>query len=115
MIVGLCYQYCHNHPKRVFCRATRTEYFDRISAKHGDCWLSDGWLLALVLLVATCAAFLLFLYAGFVSKVLPPTGVSLLDAMRDDWFYCYLVPMVGPTTFIAVYMNWVAMKFFRHN
>ena len=40
-------QYCHNHPKRVFCRATRTEYFDRISAKHGDCWLSDGWLLAL--------------------------------------------------------------------
>ena len=32
-------QYCHNHPKRVFGRATRTEYFDRISAKHGDCWL----------------------------------------------------------------------------
>ena len=31
----LCYQSCHNHPKRVFCRATRTEYFDRIMAKHG--------------------------------------------------------------------------------
>ena len=71
--------------------------------------------LGIGLLVATCAAFLLFFYAGFVSKVLPPTGVSLLDAMRDDWFYCYLVPLVGPTTFIAVYMNWVAMKFFRHN
>ena len=23
----LCYQSCHNHPKRVFCRATRAEYF----------------------------------------------------------------------------------------
>ena len=31
----LCYQSCHNHPKRVFCRATRAEYFNRIIAKHG--------------------------------------------------------------------------------
>ena len=31
----LCYQSCHNHPKRVFCRATRAEYFARILAKHG--------------------------------------------------------------------------------
>ena len=30
----LCYQSCHNHPKRVFCRATRAEYFNRIMAKH---------------------------------------------------------------------------------
>ena len=29
----LCYQSCHNHPKRVFCRATRAEYFARILAK----------------------------------------------------------------------------------
>ena len=29
----LCYQSCHNHPKRVFCRATRAEYFARIVAK----------------------------------------------------------------------------------
>ena len=31
----LCYQYCHNHPRNVKCWATRTEYFDRIMAKHG--------------------------------------------------------------------------------
>ena len=29
----LCYQSCHNHPKRVFCRSTRAEYFARILAK----------------------------------------------------------------------------------
>ena len=29
----LCYKSCHNHPKRVFCRATRAEYFARILAK----------------------------------------------------------------------------------
>ena len=31
----LCYQYCHKHPRNVKCWATRTEYFDRIIAKHG--------------------------------------------------------------------------------
>ena len=31
----LCYQYCHKHPRGVQCWATRTEYFDRIMAKHG--------------------------------------------------------------------------------
>ena len=31
----LCYQSYHNHPKRKFFRATRTEYFNRIIAKHG--------------------------------------------------------------------------------
>ena len=31
----LCYQYCHNHPRNVKCWATRTEYFNRIMAKHG--------------------------------------------------------------------------------
>ena len=33
-MVLLCYQSCHNHPKRVFCRATRAEYFARILAKQ---------------------------------------------------------------------------------
>lgn len=50
-----------------------------------------------------------------VSKLLPPTGVWMLDAMRDDWYYCYLVPMVGPVTFLTIYVNWMSMKFFRHN
>ena len=31
----LCYQYCHKHPRNVKCWATRTEYFNRIMAKHG--------------------------------------------------------------------------------
>ena len=31
----LCYKSCYDNPKRVFCRATRTEYFDRIIAKQG--------------------------------------------------------------------------------
>ena len=29
----LCYKSCYDNPKRVFCRATRAEYFARILAK----------------------------------------------------------------------------------
>ena len=47
--------------------------------------------------------------------MLPPTGVALLDAVRNDWYYCYLVPLSGIATFAAVFINWIAMKFFRHN
>ena len=39
----LCYQSCHNHPKRKFCRATRTEYFDRIMAQHGRKTRGRAW------------------------------------------------------------------------
>ena len=39
----LCYQSCHHHPKRVFCRATRTEYFDRIMAQHGRNKRGRAW------------------------------------------------------------------------
>ena len=36
-------QCCHNHPKRKFCRATRTEYFNRIIAKHGRKKRGRAW------------------------------------------------------------------------
>ena len=39
----LCYQSCHDKPKRVSCRATRTEYFDRIIAKHGRKKRGRAW------------------------------------------------------------------------
>ena len=39
----LCYQYCHKHPRNVKCWATRTEYFDRIMAKHGRKKRGRAW------------------------------------------------------------------------
>jgi hypothetical protein len=49
-----------------------------------------------------------------LSKLLPPTGVRQLDAVRDDVYFCVLLPMMVPTTLIAVYANWVSMKYFKH-
>ena len=53
-----------------------------------------------------------FLLVG--SKVLPPTGNVVLDFLRTDWYYSLLIPLSVPVTLVAVYANWLALKFFRH-
>jgi len=70
-----------------------------------------GW----ALLLATFALFVVALLCAVVSKVLPHTNSTLFDALKDDWYYCFLVPLTIPMTFIFIYFNWLSMKFFRHN
>ena len=48
------------------------------------------------------------------AKFLPPTGNALLDFLRDDWYYSLLLVLCIPTTLVAVYLNWLSIKFFRH-
>lgn len=71
-----------------------------------------GWfVLALVGVVYVAA-----MYAVVVSKlVVPETGHYLLDWVRDDNYYCLLVPCTWVVTLLAVYLNWLGMKYFRHN
>ena len=68
-------------------------------------------------LVITMAAiiFIVLFYAIIGSKLLEPTGNYLLDFIREDQYYCVLLPLMLPVTVIALYCNWVSMKFFRHS
>ncbi|CAM6108823.1 unnamed protein product [Calypogeia fissa] len=66
-------------------------------------------------LIATGVLLLVvFLYAAIVSKMLPPTGIFVLDALRADWYYNLLVPLTIPTMVVAVYLHWLSMKLFKH-
>ena len=49
------------------------------------------------------------------SKFLSNTGNPLIDFLSDDWHYSLLLPMCIPATLLAIYLNWFALKFFRHN
>ena len=63
-------------------------------------------------------AFLFFFinfYSIFISKLLPYTGNSFLDSVKEDRYYCLLLPVFIPATAIFVYFNWLSLKFFRHN
>lgn len=56
------------------------------------------------------------MYALVVSKLLPDTGVELLDAIKRDRYYCKVVPVsLLMVTFLFVYFNWMTLKYFKHN
>jgi Phosphatidylinositol N-acetylglucosaminyltransferase subunit Y len=57
----------------------------------------------------------LFSYSAFVSKLMPDTGILVLDFMKHDYYFCYLFPLMLLPTYIVVYINWLAMKFFKNN
>eukprot|EP00242_Pyramimonas_sp_CCMP2087_P009778 CAMPEP_0198221664 /NCGR_PEP_ID=MMETSP1445-20131203/84654_1 /TAXON_ID=36898 /ORGANISM="Pyramimonas sp., Strain CCMP2087" /LENGTH=104 /DNA_ID=CAMNT_0043899887 /DNA_START=173 /DNA_END=487 /DNA_ORIENTATION=+ len=67
-----------------------------------------------VLLLLAIVGIVLGTYALVVSKISHPTEVWVLDELQKDMFYCLLVPMTIPVTLIAVYANWVSLKFFKH-
>ena len=67
------------------------------------------------LLVFIALYFIGFIYCAFISKLLPATGHWLLDSIKNDYYYCYLVPLTIVPTFIVVYLNWLSMKFFENN
>jgi len=58
--------------------------------------------------------FILVFYAIIISPLVGSTGHVLLDFIREDAYYCLLIPLLIPTTVIIVYLNWVSIKFFRH-
>ena len=55
-------------------------------------------------------------YAMVISKIfMPYTGNRILDWIKEDEYYIFLVPSMIIMTMIFAYWNWVSMKFFRHN
>ena len=68
----------------------------------------------IIILIVNSFGFL-FLYAAFLSKLMPETGIEILDFMKYDYYYCYLVPLSILPTFIVVYLNWLSINYFEHN
>ncbi|KAJ1652439.1 hypothetical protein IWQ61_007227 [Dispira simplex] len=68
-----------------------------------------------ILLFSTFMFFVVGMYTTVVAKLLPATGNRILDAIRTDHYYCYLVPLTLTVAFYTVIWNWLGMKIFRHN
>ena len=73
-------------------------------------------LLGHILIILGAVVFVLSTYAMIISKIfMPYTGNKILDWIKDDEYYIFLVPSLAVTLVIFAYWNWVSMKFFRHN
>lgn len=68
---------------------------------------TDGVLLLIGTLVTTG----ILLFWIVVSKLLPPTDNWLVEWMRNDRYYCILVPIVAvPMNLFANYIRWVSLS-----
>lgn len=45
---------------------------------------------------------------------MPSTGDALVDSILGNRHYAVLLPMFLVAALVAVYLNWLALKFFRH-
>ncbi len=65
-----------------------------------------------------CGSMLFFVfnvYCIVASKLLPSLGNPILDFLKTDKYYSILFPLLIPTVVFAIYLNWLSMKFYRHN
>lgn len=54
-------------------------------------------------------------YSILISKVfMPKTGHMLLDWIKEDKYYCCVLPSYLVYCMPLVWFNWTAMKYFRH-
>ena len=67
------------------------------------------------LIVGAAIFFIVNVYCIVGSKLLPDLGNPVLDFIKNDTYYSLLLPLVIPTLILAFYLNWLSMKFYRHN
>ena len=69
-----------------------------------------------LLITLGCIIFVGSTYSMIVSKIfMPYTGNKVLDWIKDDEHYMFLLPSTMLMMILFGYWNWVSMKFFRHN
>ena len=73
-------------------------------------------LVGYALILGSGVVFTLVVFLAVTSKWVPAGETNeALAFVQKDTYYCILLPLLIPTTFMAVYVNWLSMKFFRHN
>lgn len=90
--------------------------FENLGLRHfGKMQLQPNLFAAHTFLFVSIFVGVLFSYSAFISKLMPDTGILVLDFMKHDYYFCYLFPLMLLPTYIVVYINWLAMKFFKNN
>jgi len=68
-----------------------------------------GW----SLVIGAVLVWVTVVYMTLVSKALPATGNVVLDWMREDMYFCHLLPMLIPSLILFRYWGWFSMELFK--
>lgn len=58
--------------------------------------------------------FITTFFSLFLAPFLQPTTHKFLEFLRTDSYYCLLIPLSTPVTALIIYLNWLAIKYFKH-
>ena len=90
--------------------------FKNLGLRHfGKMEMQPNLCAAYTLVIASVMIGVVFMYAAFASKFVPDSGIFVLDFIKRDYYFCYLIPLMMLPTYIVVYINWLAMKMFKNN
>ena len=73
-------------------------------------------IIGFLLIIFGAVVFVSSTYCMVISKIfMPYTGNAILDWIKDDEHYIFLMPSMLVLIQVFAYWNWVSMKFFRHS
>lgn len=90
----------------------QSELYERRSEPFVDNNVTQS--IGFTLLIFSALLFIGVFYSILIAPFLGESTHVLLDFIKNDIYYCCLVPLMIPTAFVFAYSNWVSIKFFRH-
>ncbi|KAI8898371.1 hypothetical protein BC833DRAFT_620375 [Globomyces pollinis-pini] len=75
----------------------------------------DHWLFGNLLGLLTFIYFGWNVFTLVIVRFYDTSSIRILNVFSNDHYYCYLLPALGPMFSFLVLLNWLGMKYFRHN
>ena len=69
----------------------------------------------LTLLLGGFFVFVVMSFWMVLSNFVPHTSNWLIDWLREDQYYCLLLPLTVPVTLVVSYLKWFTSTLFQHN
>ena len=71
---------------------------------------------AYIVLIVAILSLVVYIYAAFVTKMLgPDSQLPFASILKNDFYYCYLIPLTLLPTYFVLYLNWLSMQYFESN
>lgn len=77
--------------------------------------MNVSMLIGYLCLTIASTFFIFSIFSLFIAPFLEPTTHRILEFLRTDQLYCYLVPLSVPVASFFIYANWLSMKYFKHS
>lgn len=58
---------------------------------------------------------IVYIYCAVISKYFPDSDYQFLNLIKNDNYYCYLIPLSIIPTYFVYYLNWLCISLLENN